>query len=101
MKAPLHCSQGEPGNWRTGSLSVCELILFYVTKLVFELSKSLQAAEGQRASRHTHSAPVGVVPLCSARLQFAALLAEGPIQGGALVRRHDGESSIRLHQTHH
>lgn len=65
------------------------------------LFEGISLGRGERASRLTHSTPVSVVPLCSAGLEVAALLAKGPLQGGALVWRHDGESIVSLQQTHH
>lgn len=49
----------------------------------------------------TYTTPVSVIPLCSTGLEVAALLAEGPLQGGALIWWHNGETFIWLHQTHH
>lgn len=59
--------------------------------------KLLNGYRDRRVIYLTHSTPISVVPLCSTGLEVAALLAEGPIQGRALIRRHDSQSFIWLH----
>lgn len=68
---------------------------------VHVLFKSILIIRVNRVAHLTHSTPFSVVPLCPTGLEVAGLLAERPLQGGALIRWHDGESFIWLHETHH
>lgn len=69
------------------------------TRLIGHYSSCLVGVEVHgirtaKVSYHTHTTPVSVIPHRSTGLEVAALLAEGPLQGGALIRWHNGESFI-------